>query len=72
MVFRSEGSLKSEMMSLARTSNNVDNTSVFRLNKTEEHGQLRLKRLTKLDSIVVINSYQCFLIDKIVPVRNQL
>ena len=36
MVLRSEGSLKSEMLSLARTSKYVDNTSVLSVNKTEE------------------------------------
>ena len=36
MVLRSEGSLKLVMLSLARTSKYVDNTSVFRINKTEE------------------------------------
>ena len=35
--------------------------------------QLRLKGLIKLDSCsVVITSYSCFLIDKIVPMRNRL
>ena len=67
MVLRSEGSLKSEMLSRVRTSKYVDNTSVLR------GGQLRLKELTKFDSdSVVINSYSCVLIDKIVPMRNQL
>ena len=71
MVQRSEGSLKLEMLSLARTSKYVDNTSVLSINKTG--GQLRLKGLIKLDSdSVVINSYPCFLIDKIVPTRNRL
>ena len=36
MVLRSEGSLKLEMLSLARTSKYVDNTSVLSINKTEE------------------------------------
>ena len=36
MVLRSEGSLKLEMTSLARTSKYVDNTSVLSINKTEE------------------------------------
>ena len=36
MVLRSEGSLKSEMLSLARTSKYVDNISVLSINKTEE------------------------------------
>ena len=46
MVLRSEESLKSEMLSLARTSKYVNNTSV-------KHQQVRkgqLKGLTKLDS----------------------
>ena len=36
MVLRSEGSLKLEMLNLARTSKYVDNTSVLSTNKTEE------------------------------------
>ena len=36
MVIRSEGILKLEMLSLARTSKYVDNTSVLRVNRTEE------------------------------------
>ena len=36
MVLRSEGSLKLEMLSLARTSKYVDNTSVLSINETEE------------------------------------
>ena len=36
LVLRFEGSLKSEMLSLARTSKYMDNTSVLRINKTEE------------------------------------
>ena len=36
MVPRSEGILKLEMLSLARTSKYVDNTSVLSVNKTEE------------------------------------
>ena len=35
MVFRSEESLKSEMLSLARTSKYVKNTSVLSINKSE-------------------------------------
>ena len=38
-VLRSEGSLKSEMLSLSRTSKYVDNTSVLSINKTEEDSQ---------------------------------
>ena len=68
MVLRSEGSLKSEMLSLVRTSNYVDNTSVLSINKTEEDSYERIK----FDSIsIVINSYPSFLIDKIVPMRNR-
>ena len=36
MVLRSEESLKSEMLSLARTSKYVINTSVLSVNKSEE------------------------------------
>ena len=36
MVLWSEGILKLEMLSLARTSMYVDNTSVLSINKTEE------------------------------------
>ena len=36
MVLRSEGSLILEMLSLARTSKYVDNTSVLGINKTED------------------------------------
>ena len=36
MVLRSEGSLKLEMLSLARTSKYVDKTSVLSINKTKE------------------------------------
>ena len=36
MVLRSEESLKSEMLSLARTFKYVNNTSVLRINKSEE------------------------------------
>ena len=62
---RKEGSLKLEMLSLAKTSKYVDSTIVLR--------QLRLKGLIKFDSdSVVMNSYPCFLIDKIVPMRNRL
>ena len=35
MVLRSEGSLKLEMLSLARTSKYVDNTILLSINKTE-------------------------------------
>ena len=37
MVLRSEGSLKLEILSLARTSKYVDNTSVLSINKTEDN-----------------------------------
>ena len=53
MVLRFEGSLKLEMLSLARTSKYVDNTSVLSTNKTRG-GQLRLKGLIKLDSDSVV------------------
>ena len=67
MVLWSEGRLKSEILSRARTSKYVDNTSVLSIR------QLRLKGLVRHDSYsVVINSYSCFLIDKRVPMRNQL
>ena len=36
VVLRSKGSLKSEMLSLARTSKYVKNTSVLSINKSEE------------------------------------
>ena len=36
MVLRSKGSLKLEMLNLARTSKYVDNTNVLIVNKTEE------------------------------------
>ena len=36
MVFRSKESLKSEILSLARTSKYVKNTSVLSINKSEE------------------------------------
>ena len=36
MVLRSEGNLKLEMLSLARTSKYVDHTNVLSINKTEE------------------------------------
>ena len=36
VVLRSEESLKSEMLSLVRTSKYVNNTSVLSINKTEE------------------------------------
>ena len=36
MVLRSQESLKSEMLSLARTSKYVKNTSVLSINKSEE------------------------------------
>ena len=36
MVLRSEGSLKLEMLSVARTSKYIDNTSMLSINKTEE------------------------------------
>ena len=62
MVLRSERSLKAEMLSLARTSKYVDNTSVLSIR------QLRLKRLIKLDSYSVVISMK----DKIVPMRNRL
>ena len=45
IVLRSEGSLKLEMLSLARTSEYVDNTSVLSINKTEEDSS---------DSIVIV------------------
>ena len=35
MVLRFEGSLNSEMLSLARTAKYVDNTSVLSINKTD-------------------------------------
>ena len=50
MILRSEGSLKSEMLSLARTSKYVKNTSMLSINKSEEPGQPRPKGLIKLDS----------------------
>ena len=46
MVLRSEESLKSEMLSLARTSKYVKNTNVLSV----RGGQLRPKGLIKLDS----------------------
>ena len=55
MVLRSEGSLKLEMLSLARTSKYVDNTSVLSIKK-DRGGQLRLKGLIKLDSDSVVIS----------------
>ena len=72
MILRSEGSLKLEMLSHARTSKHVDNTTCVK-HQQERGGQLRLKGVIKLDSdSVVIISYPCFLIDKIVPIRNRL
>ena len=65
VVLRSEGSLKSEMLSLTQTSKYVNNTSVLSIDKTEEEASNSIVS-------VVINSYPCFLIDKIVPMRNQL
>ena len=66
MVLRSEESLKSEMLSLARTSKYVKNTSVLSINKDSSN----------LIVIVVINSYSCFMLDNmshnIVPMQNQL
>ena len=52
MVLRSEGCLKLETLSLARTFKYVDNTSVLSINKTG--GLLRLKGLVKLDSDSVV------------------
>ena len=49
MVLRSERSLKSKMLSLARTSIYVNDTSVLSIKKVVG-GQLRLKGLAKLDS----------------------
>ena len=51
MVLRSEGSLKSEMLSLAWIYKYVDNTSVLSINKTDRGGQLKRKGLTELDSL---------------------
>ena len=66
-----EWSLKSEMLSLARTSKYVNNTSVLSINKTEEDS-LDWKDSSNSIVSVLINSYSCFLIDEIVPTRNQL
>ena len=71
MVLQSEGSLKSEMLSLARTSKYVKNTSVLSINKSEEDSEDR-KASSNLIVIVVIKSYSSFLLDKIVPLQNQL
>ena len=50
MVLRSEECLKSEMLSLARTSKYVKNTSVLSKHQQVRGGQLRPNGLTKLDS----------------------
>ena len=71
IVLRSEASHKSQMLSLARTSKHVNNISVLSINKTDEDNK-DLKDSPNAIVIVVINSYPCFLIDKIVPMRNQL
>ena len=49
MVLRSERSLKSKMLSLARTSKYVKDTNVLSIKKVRG-GQLGLKGLAKLDS----------------------
>ena len=51
MVLRSEGSLELEMLSLARTSKYVDNTSVLSINKTEEDSK---DRKDSSNSIVLV------------------
>ena len=68
MVLRSEESLKSEMLSLARTSKYVKNTSVLSINKSEEDSLDRKEssNLIVIVVIVVINSYSCFLLGNIV------
>ena len=71
MVIRSEESLISEMLSLARTSKYVKNTSVLRIKKSDEDSYDR-KDSSNLIVIVVINSYSCFLLDTIVPMQSQL
>ena len=71
MVLRSEGSLKSEMLSLARTSKYVNNISVLSIHKSEEDSY-DLKDSSNLIVIVVIKSYSCFLLDNIFPMQNQL
>ena len=59
------------MLSLARTSKYVTNTSVLSINKLEEDSYDR-KDSTNLIVIVVINSYSCFLLYNIVSMQNQL
>ena len=56
LVLRSEESLKSEMLNMARTSKYVKNTSVLSINKSEEDS-LDRKDSSNLIFIVVINSY---------------
>ena len=58
MVFRSEGSLKSEMLSLARTSEYMKNTNVLSINKSQD--SLDRKDSSNMIVIVVINPYSCF------------
>ena len=71
MVLRSEESLESEMLSLARTSKYVKNTSMLSISKSEEDSKDR-KDSSNLIVIVVIHSYSCFLLDNIVSMQNQL
>ena len=69
MVLRSEESLKSaEMLSLARTSKYVKNTSVWSINTSEVDSEDRTDS-SILIVFVVINSYSCFLLDKIFPMQ---
>ena len=71
VVLRYEGSLRSEMPSLVRTSKYVQNTSVLSINKSEEDSQDG-KDSSNLIVIVVINSYLFLLLDNVVPMQNQL
>ena len=57
MVLRSEESIKSEILSLARTSEYMKNTSVLSVNKSEEDS-LDRKFSSNLIVIVVINSFR--------------
>ena len=59
MVLRSERSLKSKMLSLARTSKYVKDTSVHQ----KQRRTATIERTRQTGVIVVINLYSCFLIE---------
>ena len=71
MVLRSEGSLKSEMLSLARTSKYVNNTTVLVCKSyNSEEDSLNGSDSQNWIVIIVTDPYSCFLIELMCQTKN--